>query len=249
MTRHGSSPCSSPTPPERIPDGDRNDRPRPDGCQHDHPAPGRRPPRGGVRPECRRRGRRGEGRGRGRRVAGRARRGPQAAARRVGDGPLGRSHRVHRARAGRRSSPKATPSSTAATATTRIRCAAASCSRQRASSSWTPAPAAASGGSRRDTVSWSAATKAAVDRLRPIFETLAPAADRGWGHVGPGGSGHFVKMVHNGIEYGLMQAYAEGFAILRTRRRIRARRVADRRDLARRQRGALVAARSHRRAP
>jgi 6-phosphogluconate dehydrogenase len=54
-----------------------------------------------------------------------------------------------------------------------------------------------------------------VDRLRPVFETLAPAADRGWGHVGPSGSGHFVKMVHNGIEYGLMQAYAEGFEVLR----------------------------------
>ena len=55
---------------------------------------------------------------------------------------------------------------------------------------------------------------ATVDRLRPLFETLAPAADRGWGHVGPVGSGHFTKMVHNGIEYGLMQAYAEGFSIL-----------------------------------
>ena len=55
----------------------------------------------------------------------------------------------------------------------------------------------------------------AVERLRPIFETLAPAAGRGWGHVGPSGAGHFTKMVHNGIEYGLMQAYAEGFAILR----------------------------------
>ena len=53
-----------------------------------------------------------------------------------------------------------------------------------------------------------------VEHLRPIFETLAPAADKGWGHVGPGGAGHFVKMVHNGIEYGLMQAYAEGFTIL-----------------------------------
>ena len=53
-----------------------------------------------------------------------------------------------------------------------------------------------------------------VGRLRPLFETLAPAADRGWGHVGPAGAGHFVKMVHNGIEYGLMQAYAEGFAIM-----------------------------------
>jgi len=56
--------------------------------------------------------------------------------------------------------------------------------------------------------------KAVVDRLRPLFETLAPAGDRGWGHVGPVGSGHFTKMVHNGIEYGLMQAYAEGFSIL-----------------------------------
>ena len=53
-----------------------------------------------------------------------------------------------------------------------------------------------------------------VEYLRPIFETLAPAADKGWGHVGPGGAGHFVKMIHNGIEYGMMQAYAEGFTIL-----------------------------------
>jgi len=56
---------------------------------------------------------------------------------------------------------------------------------------------------------------ATVTRLRPIFETLAPASNRGWAHVGPTGAGHFVKMVHNGIEYGLMQAYAEGFSILR----------------------------------
>jgi 6-phosphogluconate dehydrogenase len=57
--------------------------------------------------------------------------------------------------------------------------------------------------------------KAAVERLRPLLETLAPAKDKGWGHVGPSGSGHFVKMVHNGIEYGMMQSYAEGFAILK----------------------------------
>ena len=55
----------------------------------------------------------------------------------------------------------------------------------------------------------------AVERLTPIFETLAPAADRGWGHVGPRGAGHFVKMIHNGIEYGMMQALAEGFSILK----------------------------------
>ena len=53
-----------------------------------------------------------------------------------------------------------------------------------------------------------------VKYLQPIFESLAPANDQGWGHVGPAGAGHFVKMVHNGIEYGMMQAYAEGFTVL-----------------------------------
>jgi 6-phosphogluconate dehydrogenase len=48
-----------------------------------------------------------------------------------------------------------------------------------------------------------------------VFATLAPAPDSGWGRVGPSGAGHFAKMVHNGIEYGMMQAYAEGFAILK----------------------------------
>ena len=57
----------------------------------------------------------------------------------------------------------------------------------------------------------------AVERLRPVLETLAPGADQGWGRVGSAGSGHFVKMVHNGIEYGLMQAYAEGFEIMRAK--------------------------------
>ncbi len=53
-----------------------------------------------------------------------------------------------------------------------------------------------------------------VNGLKPIFETLAPAPDKGWGRTGPAGAGHFVKMVHNGIEYGMMQAYAEGFSIM-----------------------------------
>jgi 6-phosphogluconate dehydrogenase len=73
--------------------------------------------------------------------------------------------------------------------------------------------------------------KAAVDRLDPILKTLAPGigdiprtkrvkdadprAEFGYIHAGPAGAGHFVKMVHNGIEYGLMQAYAEGFDVLR----------------------------------
>ncbi|NYF79139.1 phosphogluconate dehydrogenase (NAD(+)-dependent, decarboxylating) [Granulicella arctica] len=59
--------------------------------------------------------------------------------------------------------------------------------------------------------------KAPVERLTPIFEALAPAKDEGWGHVGPSGAGHFVKMVHNGIEYGLMEAYAEGFSIMKAK--------------------------------
>jgi 6-phosphogluconate dehydrogenase len=57
-----------------------------------------------------------------------------------------------------------------------------------------------------------------VGKLQPIFETLAPAKDKGWGRVGPSGAGHFTKMIHNGIEYGLMQAYAEGFSILKHKR-------------------------------
>ena len=76
-------------------------------------------------------------------------------------------------------------------------------------------------------------SKSAVDRLDPIFSALAPGlgniprtpgrdkgdtrAERGYIHAGPSGAGHFVKMVHNGIEYGLMQAYAEGFDILRNK--------------------------------
>jgi 6-phosphogluconate dehydrogenase len=55
-----------------------------------------------------------------------------------------------------------------------------------------------------------------VARLEPILEALAP--DDGYAHVGPAGAGHFVKMIHNGIEYGLMQAYAEGFDIMRANR-------------------------------
>ena len=57
----------------------------------------------------------------------------------------------------------------------------------------------------------------AVEHITPILKTLAPGADFGWGRVGPSGSGHFVKMIHNGIEYGLMQAYAEGFEIMRAK--------------------------------
>lgn len=57
-----------------------------------------------------------------------------------------------------------------------------------------------------------------VEKMRPIFQTLAPAPDKGWGYVGPHGAGHFVKMVHNGIEYGMMQAFAEGYSILKAKK-------------------------------
>jgi 6-phosphogluconate dehydrogenase len=56
-----------------------------------------------------------------------------------------------------------------------------------------------------------------VESLRPIFETLAPSPTTGWGRTGPSGAGHFVKMVHNGIEYGMMQSYAEGFSIMKAK--------------------------------
>lgn len=56
--------------------------------------------------------------------------------------------------------------------------------------------------------------EAAVKQITPILKTLAPTPELGWGHVGPVGAGHFVKMIHNGIEYGMMEAYAEGFQLL-----------------------------------
>ena len=58
---------------------------------------------------------------------------------------------------------------------------------------------------------------ASIERLKPAIEVLAPAKERGWLHCGPVGAGHFVKMIHNGIEYGMMQAYAEGFALMKAR--------------------------------
>jgi 6-phosphogluconate dehydrogenase len=59
--------------------------------------------------------------------------------------------------------------------------------------------------------------RAAVEPLLPLFQSLAPGKNQGWVHCGASGSGHYTKMVHNGIEYGLMQAYAEGFALLRAK--------------------------------
>ena len=58
----------------------------------------------------------------------------------------------------------------------------------------------------------------AIDIIRPVIESLAPAKDKGWGHVGPAGAGHYVKMVHNGIEYGMMQSFAEGFELLQAKK-------------------------------
>ncbi len=60
-------------------------------------------------------------------------------------------------------------------------------------------------------------SEAAAARLTPYMEALAPTPATGWLHTGPVGSGHFVKMVHNGIEYGMMQAFAEGFALMKNK--------------------------------
>lgn len=59
--------------------------------------------------------------------------------------------------------------------------------------------------------------KTAIEKLQPVLQALAPSDDTGWLHTGPVGSGHFTKMVHNGIEYGMMQSLAEGFALLKAR--------------------------------
>jgi 6-phosphogluconate dehydrogenase len=61
-------------------------------------------------------------------------------------------------------------------------------------------------------------TNEAFDRILPLVKILAPASDRGWLHCGPAGAGHFVKMIHNGIEYGMMQAYAEGLSLLEAKK-------------------------------
>ena len=61
-------------------------------------------------------------------------------------------------------------------------------------------------------------TPKSVERFEPFARLLAPAPDRGWLHCGPSGAGHFAKMIHNGIEYGMMQALAEGFALLAARK-------------------------------
>jgi 6-phosphogluconate dehydrogenase len=58
----------------------------------------------------------------------------------------------------------------------------------------------------------------AYKRIEPLLQALAPSTTSGYGHIGPSGSGHFVKMVHNGIEYGLMQAYAEGFELMEAKK-------------------------------
>lgn len=63
-------------------------------------------------------------------------------------------------------------------------------------------------------------SKEAIAILEPALKTLAPSPDSGWGHVGPVGAGHFVKMVHNGIEYGMMQAYAEGFELMHAKQKM-----------------------------
>lgn len=61
-------------------------------------------------------------------------------------------------------------------------------------------------------------SEADVARLEPVLKALAPAEDKGWARMGPIGSGHYTKMVHNGIEYGMMQAFAEGFDLLRSKK-------------------------------
>ena len=91
--------------------------------------------------------------------------------------------------------------------------------------------------------------KAAYDTIEPLLKALAPTPETGYGYMGPSGAGHFVKMVHNGIEYGLMQAYAEGFELMEAKKRVQPRPPQHRRGLAHRQRRALLAPRPRRQRP
>jgi 6-phosphogluconate dehydrogenase (decarboxylating) len=91
-------------------------------------------------------------------------------------------------------------------------------------------------------------TARSIEIFEPFAKILAPHAERGWLHCGPSGAGHYAKMIHNGIEYAMMQALAEGFALLAARPELDID-TAARRDLAARQRGALMAARPGRRHP
>ena len=83
-------------------------------------------------------------------------------------------------------------------------------------------------------------------RIEPLLQALAPSATSGYGHMGPSGAGHFVKMVHNGIEYGLMQAYAEGFELMAAKSEFKLDLAPDFAGMAGRQRRALLAARPRR---
>ena len=144
-----------------------------------------------------------------------------------------------------RCSPKATSSSTAATRPSRTTSGAPKPSSRRASATSTRAPAAASGACRWATASWWAATAARSSTSSPSCARWR-RPDTATSYMGGHGSGHFVKMVHNGIEYGMMQAYAEGFELLEATE-LRPRPGRHRRPVEPGQRGALLAAGAGRR--
>ena len=123
---------------------------------------------------------------------------------------------------------------------------AAGCWQAMASGSSTPACRAASGGSSKGYGLMLGGAREQVDAILPLVRALAPAPDLGWVHCGASGAGHFAKMVHNGIEYGLMQAYAEGFALLAARQELGLAGGRDRAGVASRHGDPLLAARPDR---
>ena len=152
------------------------------------------------------------------------------AARGVGHGPGRADHRVDDRRRWPRSSNPGTRSSTAATRTTPTTCATRLPCARGASTTSTVGTSGGVWGAERGYCLMIGGEQAPVERLTPIFASLAPGmesaprtpgrsgapgdGEHGFLHCGPNGAGHFVKMVHNGIEYGLMAAYAEGLNIL-----------------------------------
>ena len=195
----------------RRTDGDRDGRAGPHGRQHGAAPAARRPPGGGLEPDA------AEARELAARAPRPARTSPTwlkalTPRARLGDAARRRRDAGDDRRAHARCSPRRHHRRRRQLQLPTTRSARAASSAQGHRAIWTSAPAAGSGASRTATASWSAATREAFERIEPLLTTLAPPD--GYLYCGPAGAGHFVKMVHNGIEYGMMQAYAEGFELL-----------------------------------
>ncbi len=210
-----------------IHNGTRNDRPRQDGRLHGGASAPRRPQ------GCRLRLQRGSRR-QAHRLGLRRRLPPSKTSSKNSPPPAPSGSWSPPATPSTRPSPSSSPScrtatssSTAATPTTRTPSAATPPPTPKASSTSTAAPPAAVWGLKEGYSMMIGGDKEPSTTSTPSSRRSLPLPTEGWGHVGPSGAGHFVKMVHNGIEYGMMQAYAEGFSIMKAKKALGTRSRAD----------------------